>query len=123
VRKLTETPLTGLALLEANHRERGAHDHLLRECPWYQHVERGGRDHPDLHCRPAADESGALVKFTPRTPEASTVVKPTVPPGGPGLFHMKGRHLPPYIEHLYPHLVERYGKHDAYGVAVGLMAS
>jgi hypothetical protein len=48
-------------------------------------------------------------------------VQPTVPPGGPGLFRMKGHHLPPYIEHLYPHLVERYGKHDAYGVAVGIV--
>lgn len=109
-----------LELLEAAHDEREAHEHLMRECPWYQHVDKGGRDHPDLHCR-HADEGGALVKFTPRTPEASTVVKPTVPPGGPGLFHMKGHHLPPYIEHLYPHLVARYGEHDAYGVAVGIV--
>jgi len=178
-----------LDLLESEHEVREAHGHLMRECPWYQHVDQGGRDHPDLHCRPATGEprglheGGALVKFamdpqppltrdeaqyrlagtaerrcgtclmhhgdhcslvegtvsgergvcahwrwddpdlqlTPRTPEASTVVKPTVPPGGPGLFHMKGHHLPPYIEHLYPHLVERYGKHDAYGVAVGIV--
>lgn len=116
-----------LELLESEHEVREAHGHLMRECPWYQHVDKGGRDHPDLHCRPAAGESrgldggGALVKFTPRTPEASTVVQPTVPPGGPGLFHMKGHHLPPYIEHLYPHLVERYGKHDAYRVAVGVV--
>jgi hypothetical protein len=116
-----------LDLLEAAHDEREAHDHLLRECPWYRHVDKGGREHPDLHCRPATgeprglSEGGALVKFTPRTPEASTVVKPTVPPGGPGLFHMKGHHLPPYIEHLYPHLVARYGKHAAYGVAVGIV--
>lgn len=184
-----------LELLEAGHREREAHEHLMRECPWYRHVTAGGRDHPDIHCRPAAGEStglhegGALVKFssgptltkaearytgtggtenhrcgqctmlsglmppdfesgrctlvkglvdaetgvcahfelsrdvklTPRTPEASTVVKPTVPPGGPGLFRMKGHHLPPYIEHLYPHLVARYGKHEAYRVAVGVV--
>ena len=113
-----------LELLEAEHDGREAHDHLLRECPWYRHVDKGGRDHPDLHCRPATGDDGqggALVKFTPRTPEASTVVKPTVPPGGPGLFHMKGHHLPPYIEHLYPHLVERYGKHDAYRVAIGVV--
>lgn len=178
-----------LDLLEAGHAEREAHQHLLRECPWYRHVGKGGRDHPDLHCRPATGEprglgeGGALVKFaahpqtleeanyratgsdtrnchtceysadwkgsqgrctmfdaaisrghtcdewdaedkaelTPRTPEASTVVKPTVPPGGPGLFHMKGHHLPPYIEHLYPHLVARYGKQGAYGVAVGIV--
>jgi hypothetical protein len=116
-----------LELLENEHIEREAHGHLMRECPWYQHVDKGGRDHPDLHCRPATGEStglhegGALVKFTPRTQEASTVVQPTVPPGGPGLFHMKGHHLPPYIEHLYPHLVARYGKHAAYGVAVGIV--
>jgi hypothetical protein len=111
-----------LQKLEAEHDGREAHDHLMAECPWYRHVDSGGRDHPDLHCRHQAEgEGGALVKFTPRTPEASTVVKPTVPPGGPGLFHVKGMHLPPYIEHLYPHLVARYGKHDAYGVAVGIV--
>jgi hypothetical protein len=110
-----------LELLETAHEEREAHDHLMRECPWYQHIVQGGRDHPDLHCRPATGGGGALAKFTPHTPEASTVVKPTVPPGGPGLFHVKGLHLPPYIEHLYPHLVARYGKHDAYGVAVGIV--
>jgi hypothetical protein len=116
-----------LQKLEADHDEREAHDLLLHECPWYRHVDQGGREHPDLHCRPATGEprglheGGALVKFTPRTPEASTVVKPTVPPGGPGLFHMRGHHLPPYIEHLYPHLVARYGKEAAYGVAVGIV--
>jgi len=116
-----------LELLEAEHETREASDHLLRECPWYRHVGKGGRDHPDLHCRPATGESpglhegGALVKFTPRTPEASTVVKPTVPPGGPGLFHIKGRNLPPYMEHLWFHLVQRYGKHDAYRVANGIV--
>jgi hypothetical protein len=111
-----------LELLEAEHETREAHGHLMRECPWYQHVAKGGRDHPDLHCRPATGgEGGALVKFTPRTPEASTVVKPTVPPGGPGLFHMKGHHLPAYVEHLYPHLVARYGKQEAYKVAVGVV--
>ena len=178
-----------LELLEAEHEDRQAHEHLMRECPWYRHVQDGGRGHPDMHCRPATGEprglheGGALVKFaarprtleeanyratgsvarncrtceysaewkgsqgrctmfdspvsrshvcdewdaedraelTPRTPEASTVVKPTVPPGGPGLFHMKGHHLPPYIEHLYPHLVARYGKREAYRVAVGIV--
>lgn len=178
-----------LELLEVEHEGRQAHEHLMTECPWYRHVDKGGRDHPDLHCRPVTGEpaglheGGALVKFaarpqtleeanyratgsdtrnchtceysadwkggqgrctmfdapishghvcdewdaedkaelTPRTPEASTVVKPTVPPGGPGLFRMKGHHLPPYIEHLYPHLVARYGKQEAYRVAVGVV--
>jgi hypothetical protein len=116
-----------LEKLTREHQDRDAAEHLYQECPWFRHVASGGREHPDMHCRPAAGapaglhEGGAMVKFTPDTPRASTVVQPTVPPGGPGLFHMKGHHLPPYIEHLYPHLVERYGKHDAYGVAVGIV--
>ena len=110
-----------LEKLESEHDEREAHDHLTRECPWYRHVSGGGRDHPDLHCRPPEDKGGALVKFTPRTPEASTVPQPTVPPGGPGLFHVKGMELPPYVQHLWKHLVARYGKHDAYRVAVGVV--
>lgn len=60
-------------------------------------------------------------KLTPRTPEASTVPEPTVPPGGPGLFHIKGRQLPPYIQHLWHHLAPKYGKHRAYGMAVGIV--
>lgn len=96
------------------------HDYLMRECDWYKRVseERCCSD-PDEHCK--SDGGGALIKFTPRTPEASTVDQPTVPPGGPGLFHVKGLHLPPYIQHLYPHLVGRYGKQKAYGVAVGIV--
>lgn len=94
------------------------HEHLMKECSWYKAVCEGDRaTNPGDHCK----HGGALVKLTPRTPEASTKVQPTVPPGGPGLFHVKGLHLPPYIEHLYPHLVKRYGKHDAYGVAVGIV--
>ena len=61
------------------------------------------------------------VKLTPRTPEASTVPEPTVPPGGPGLFHVKGMQLPPYIQHLWHHLAPKYGKHRAYGMAVGIV--
>lgn len=110
-----------LEKLEAEHGEHAAHEHLTRECPWYRHVSGGGGDHPDTHCRHPEDEGGALVKFTPRTPEASTVPQPTVPPGGPGLFHVKGMQLPPYVQHLYKHLVARYGKHKAYGVAVGVV--
>lgn len=64
---------------------------------------------------------GKKVGLTPRTPEASTVPQPTVPPGGPGLWHVKGMELPPYVQHLYKHLVGRYGKHKAYGVAVGVV--
>jgi hypothetical protein len=98
-----------------------AHEHLMHECSWYKAVSNGeGVADPDKHCGPAHTE-GALIKFTPRTPEASTVDQPTVPPGGPGLFHVKGLHLPPYIQHLYPHLVARYGKQGAYRVAVGVV--
>ena len=94
------------------------HEHLMKECPWYMRVseERCCTD-PDEHCKPA----GGTVSLTPRTPEASTVDQPTVPPGGPGLFHVKGMHLPPYIQHLSKHLVARYGKHEAYRVAVGVV--
>jgi len=95
-----------------------AHEHLMKECPWYRAVSGGeAAGVPDALCKPA----GGKVALTPRTPEASTVVKPTVPPGGPGLFHIKGRNLPPYMEHLWFHLVKRYGKHDAYRVANGIV--
>jgi hypothetical protein len=116
-----------LERLLAEHEDRQAHEHLAGECPWYRHVAGGGRAHPDMFCRAVPDprddehEGGALVKFTPRTSEASTVDQPTVPPGGPGLFHVKGMHLPPYVQHLYKHLVGRYGKHEAYRVAVGVV--
>ncbi len=62
-----------------------------------------------------------ILALTPRTAEASTVHEPTVPPGGPGLFRIKGRELPPYVQHLYKHLVKKYGKHRAYGVAIGIV--
>jgi len=113
---------TALDLLEAVHSENEAHAHLNRECPWFRHVgEERCCTEPDSHCPPAGRGGGALVKFTPRTPEASTVPQPTVPPGGPGLFHVKGMQLPPYVQHLYKHLVGRYGKHGAYRVAVGVV--
>jgi hypothetical protein len=75
-------------------------------------------------CKPATGSAKTprlVVKLTPRTPEASTVPEPTVPPGGPGLFHIKGRELPPYIQHLWHHLAPKYGKHRAYGMAVGIV--
>ncbi len=68
-----------------------AHEHLMKECPWYLAVADGEPAvDPAVRCK-----SAGMVRLTPRTPEASTVVKPTVPPGGPGLFHVKGMHLPP----------------------------
>lgn len=103
--------------------DKDAHEHLMRECSWYKSVSEGENADPSS-CKRASGKGSPprlVVKMTPRTPEASTVVKPTVPPGGPGLFHHKGLHLPPYIEHLYPHLVARYGKRDAYRVAVGVV--
>jgi len=107
-------------LLEQVHEDGEAHEHLLGACPWYRHVHEGGGEAAERHCRPAGSGK-ALVKFTPHTAEASTVPQPTVPPGGPGLFHVKGMELPPYIQHLYKHLVGRYGKHGAYRVAVGVV--
>jgi hypothetical protein len=108
-----------LEKLSEEHEQREVHDHLTHDCPWYRHVGQGGRDHPDIRCQVAGE--GALVKFTPHTPEASTVPKPTVPPGGPGLFHIKGRELPPYVQHLWHHLAPKYGKEKAYGMAVGIV--
>jgi hypothetical protein len=102
------------------------HDKLYRDCPWYRSVhdgknisEAGGGC---SHTGKSPEVVPSLVfKGTPETPEASTVDKPTVPPGGPGLFHVKGLHLPPYIQHLWFHLVKEYGKQKAYGVAVGVV--
>lgn len=101
-----------------------AHEHLRQQCPWYQAVSDGAAGDPEHYCKPASGSgqpSRLVVKLTPRTAEASTVPEPTVPPGGPGLFHVKGMQLPPYIQHLWHHLVARYGKHDAYRVAVGVV--
>lgn len=115
-----------LLAAEAAHEDDEVDEHLSRECPWYRAVREGKQavDHTRF-CTPpdplAAGDGGALVKFTPHTAEASTVEKPTVPPGGPGLFHVKGMELPPYIQHLWFHLVKEYGKQKAYGVAVGVV--
>lgn len=102
-----------------------AHAKLMRECPWYAKVSAGEAvGDPGEHCKAASGKGEPprlVVKLTPRTAEASTVVKPTVPPGGPGLFHIKGRNLPPYMEHLWFHLVKEYGKHRAYQVANGIV--
>jgi hypothetical protein len=94
--------------------------HLRGECPWFRSVG-DGQPAADFkqYCKPA--KGGGKVRLTPETPEASTVPEPTVPPGGPGLFHIKGRELPPYIQHLWHHLAPKYGKHRAYGMAVGIV--
>lgn len=102
-----------------------AHQHLRKECPWYEKASAGApvADFKQ-HCQHAEGEGQPprlVVKLTPHTAEASTVDKPTVPPGGPGLFHVKGLHLPPYIQHLWFHLVKEYGEKKAYGVAVGVV--
>jgi hypothetical protein len=117
-------------LLEQVREDDEVHEHLCRDCPWYRNIseEKNCAHDPAEHC-PHGGKGGPLAKFTaagevwltPRTAEASTVVKPTVPPGGPGLFHQKGMHLPPYMEHLWFHLVKRYGKHGAYRVANGIV--
>jgi hypothetical protein len=98
--------------------EEHAHDFLMSDCPWYAQVHHGKNADP-ASCRRA--HGRLTVSLTPHTAEASTVDKPTVPPGGPGLFHHKGLHLPPYIQHLWFHLVKEYGKKKAYGVAVGVV--
>lgn len=99
--------------------------HLRGECPWFHAVDNGepAADFRSF-CTPAKggkETPRLVVKLTPRTAEASTVPEPTVPPGGPGLFHIKGRELPPYVQHLWHHLAPKYGKHRAYGMAVGIV--
>jgi hypothetical protein len=120
--------LAGVSLLEPSalgEADKDAHEHLTCECSWYASVCAGENATDPKGCKPAQGKRqsppGVVYKLTPRTAEASTVVQPTVPPGGPGLFHHKGLHLPPYVEHLYKHLVGRYGKHGAYRVAVGVV--
>lgn len=102
-----------------------ASSHLRAQCPWFTAVHDGqGAADFRPYCDPARGSKSVprlVVKLTPRTPEASTVPEPTVPPGGPGLFHIKGRELPPYIQHLWHHLAPKYGKHRAYGMAVGIV--
>lgn len=113
--------MAALEKLQASKDEADAHDLLVKECPWYQHVsEERSCTEPSDHCN-FEDGFDEQVKLTPETPEASTVDKPTRPPGGPGLFHVKGLHLPPYFQHLWFHLVKEYGPHRAYGVAVGVV--
>lgn len=117
---------TAVDLLQQVAQDDEAHDFLHQDCPFFRHVGEGGHDAEGVeeHCAPARGPGRPprlVVKLTPRTPEASTVPQPTVPPGGPGLFHHKGLQLPPYVQHLYKHLVGRYGKHDAYRVAVGVV--
>lgn len=119
---LLEPSALGKVVKDGEPDEDDVHDHLSQSCPWYRVIAGGKKPHgdPDAWCD-GQNGSGALVKFTPRTPEASTVPQPTVPPGGPGLFHVKGMELPPYIQHLYAHLAGRYGKEGAYKVAVGVV--
>jgi hypothetical protein len=55
---------------------------------------------------------------------AGTMVhEPTVPPGGPGLFGIKGAQLPAYIQHVFNDLVEKgHAKTSAtYRLAVGIV--
>lgn len=112
-------------LLAAQHDEDEACDHLHGECSWFRAVDSGeGAQDFRQYCDPAKGGKKVprlIVKLTPRTPEASTVPEPTVPPGGPGLFHVKGMQLPPYVQHLWHHLAPKYGKHRAYGMAVGIV--
>lgn len=125
-------PQTALERVHAQHAAdselSAAHDYLRSDCPWYKKVSAGAPEADfKQYCEPAGkvDEGTGVprlvVKLTPRTPEASTVDKPTRPAGGPGLFHVKGLHLPPYIQHLWFHLVKEYGEQKAYGVAVGVV--
>ena len=44
------------------------------------------------------------IDLTPETAKASTVHHPLGMPGGPGLFRMKGRQLPAYIQNVAKHM-------------------
>ena len=105
--------------------EEEACSHLNGACPWFRAVGSGhAAADEENYCKPAKGSKSTprlVVKLTPRTPIASTVHKPTVPPGGPGLFHHKGLQLPAYVQHLWHHLAPKYGKHRAYGMAVGIV--
>lgn len=121
VSQLAPVTLGKVSKADADEPDDEVHTHLMHSCSWYATICDG--ENPDEHCpcSPGHEGGGALLKFTSHTAEASTADKPTVPPGGPGLFHVKGLHLPPYIQHLWFHLVQRYGKQKAYGVAVGIV--
>lgn len=62
------------------------------------------------------------IRRTSETPTASTVPQPLGKPGGPGLFHIKGLQLPPYIQHVRDQIMAQ-GKTEsqATGEAVGIV--
>jgi len=39
-------------LLEQVQQDDEAHEHLRSDCPWFRHVDEGGGDEADKHCRP-----------------------------------------------------------------------
>jgi hypothetical protein len=98
-----------------------AHEHLMKQCPWYRNVCEGKNcwHDPGEHCKPG---DAKQVKLTPRTPEASTVPEPIGKPGGPGLWHVKGMQLPPYVQHLAHHLIGKYGESRGIAMAKGIVA-
>ena len=69
---------------------------------------------------------GAVSDYTARrtaeTATALTVPEPIGKPGGPGLFHIKGLGLPPYIQHVRDDLMEKgVPESRATGMAVGIV--
>ena len=98
-----------------------AHEHLMKQCPWYTSISKGENPgDPETHCKPADGK----VKLTPRTAEASTVPEPIGKPGGSGLWHVKGMQLPPYldVQHLAHHLIGKYGESRGIAMAKGIIA-
>ena len=60
--------------------------------------------------------------MTAQTATASTVPHPLGKPGGPGLFHIKGAGLPPYIENLRNGLMKQgHSEDDATQMAIGVV--
>jgi hypothetical protein len=104
--------------------EDDVHSFLMKRCPFYTAVVSGdnaARMQPDAWCD-GHDDEGGQVAMTPRTPEASTVPEPIGKPGGPGLWHVKGMQLPPYVQHLAHHLIGKYGESRGIAMAKGIVA-
>lgn len=79
---------------------------------------------PDLRVKsPDARKRPGRVWPSDTLREVSSTHEPTVPPGGPGLFGMKGAQLPGVMQHVFNDLVEKGHPHDGrtYALAIGIV--
>ena len=58
---------------------------------------------------------------TAETATASSVHEPIGAPGGPGLWKHKTWQLPPYIQHVAHHLIDKFGESRGIEMAVGIV--